>query len=107
VIYLYRSGTGQIVRVHGPADCGNDKPWQKLPCPIHHPSDHPLKAAPTHWRGDSHIMERICPHGVGHPDPDDMNVQLFEGKGVHGCCVARCCSGAGPVMVPEDDHDVR
>jgi hypothetical protein len=26
----------------------------------------------THWRDDRKLMERICPHGVGHPDPDDL-----------------------------------
>lgn len=39
---------------------------------------------PQHWRGDRHLMERICPHGVGHPDPDDINPD-----GVHGC--DGCC----------------
>jgi hypothetical protein len=24
------------------------------------------------WRGDTRVMERICPHGIGHPDPDHM-----------------------------------
>ncbi len=33
-------------------------------------------------------MERICPHDVGHPDPDDMNV--IAGDSSHGC--DGCCS---------------
>jgi hypothetical protein len=36
-------------------------------------------------------MERVCPHGVGHPDPDDINVILGPEK-VHGC--DGCCEGA-------------
>jgi hypothetical protein len=34
-------------------------------------------------------MERICPHGIGHPDPDDP---AFKNpiEGVHGC--DGCCS---------------
>jgi hypothetical protein len=31
-------------------------------------------------------MERICPHGVGHPDPDDV----FATDTVHGC--DGCCT---------------
>ena len=54
-------------------------------CTIHNPSDHHMKAWPQTWRGDRRLMERICPHGVGHPDPDDLNPDT-----VHGC--DGCCS---------------
>ena len=40
---------------------------------------------PQHFRDDRGIMERICPHGVGHPDPDDY----LAGDGMHGC--DGCC----------------
>ena len=39
-------------------------------CVIHNPSDHHMRDWPTHFRDDRHLMERMCPHGVGHPDPD-------------------------------------
>jgi len=55
------------------------------PCPIHAPSDHHMRAWPLHWRADRHIAERVCPHGIGHPDPDQL---LLDG-GVHGC--DGCC----------------
>lgn len=58
------------------------------PCPIHARTDHHMRAWPQHWRNDRRMMERICPHGVGHPDPDE---QLLDDGGVHGCdgcCVA-------------------
>ena len=64
-------------------------------CVIHNPSDHPLKDAPLNWRGDRGLMERICDHGVGHPDPDDIAYKVSIGRmgeGVHGCCQNRCCS---------------
>ena len=43
-------------------------------------------------------MERICKHGVGHPDPDDLafKKRIAEkfgrdsyDEGIHGCC--GCC----------------
>ena len=54
-----------FLRTHGPDECSG--PF----CVIHNPSDHPLADAPMRWRSDKHVMERICPHGIGHDDPDD------------------------------------
>lgn len=63
-------------------------------CVIHHPSDHHMRTWPLVWRGDTRVMERQCPHGVGHPDPDSAAFHLAQGEdwwGVHGC--DGCCSG--------------
>lgn len=66
-------------------------------CTIHNPSDHPLKDAPAQLRGDrAPLMERVCPHGIGHPDPDSLafiervwpNRTAFY-EGIHGC--DGCC----------------
>lgn len=54
------------------------------PCCVHNPSDHHMRSWPQHWRGDRGLMERICPHGVGHPDPDDINPD--DVHGCDGCC---------------------
>jgi hypothetical protein len=76
-------------------------------CCIHNPSDHPLVDADIVWRQagafdikPSH-MERICEHGVGHPDPDALAYLNRTGKGelahslsIHGC--DGCCAGNGP-----------
>lgn len=70
------------VLVHRKADCNGD------PCTIHNPSDHSMRSFPQHWRDDRGIMERICPHGIGHPDPDDMTEDT-----VHGC--DGCCASPG------------
>lgn len=43
-----------------------------IPCCIHEPSDHHMRDWPMLWRADTGVMERTCPHGVGHPDPDHM-----------------------------------
>jgi hypothetical protein len=53
-------------------------------CWIHRPTQHHMRDWPRHWRGDRHLLERICQHGVGHPDPD----QPFADS-THGCC--GCC----------------
>lgn len=51
----------------------------------------------TLWRDDRALMERLCPHGVGHPDPDDiefkrrvLGVKRAKTEAIHGC--DGCCS---------------
>ncbi len=99
----YMTGTGQGLNVHSenPGCVQNG-------CSVHAPSDHPMKEFPTHWRPDRTLMERICPHGVGHPDPDDLEFKRRlglnpENWSIHGC--DGCCSGKGQfvVLTPEED----
>jgi hypothetical protein len=71
-------------RWHDPAQC------EGQPCCIHHPSDHHMVDWRQVYRGDRGIMERICPHGVGHPDPDDLGIRTGADEGIHGC--DGCCS---------------
>lgn len=69
-----------------------------LGCSIHAPSDHVMRDWPLHFRNDRRLMERLCPHGIGHPDPDDLAFKersmpgSSSGEGVHGC--DGCCRGA-------------
>lgn len=85
----YITGTGQMLWVHCIEDCKSEY------CVIHNPSNHSMKDFPTHWRQDRYLMERICPHGIGHPDPDDLAYKKSIGKlsnyeAVHscdGCCI--------------------
>lgn len=79
--------SGERLRVHSRHYC-------RPPCPVHAPSDHPLRDAPRLWRADRRIVERRCAHGVGHPDPDDQLVRTESAQGVHGC--DGCCTGDGP-----------
>ncbi len=79
---FYETGTHQKLWVHNKENCSGN-------CVIHNPSDHTLKYAPTHWRDDRALMERICEHGIGHPDPDDLVYHKAEWRGVHGC--DGCC----------------
>jgi len=82
----YVTGAGEVLRYcHTSDKCAGDY------CPIHNPSPHAESIGYTSWRYDRKIMERICEHGVGHPDPDDINIR--EGgyyAGVHGC--DGCCN---------------
>lgn len=42
-------------------------------CPFHNPSDHHMKTWPLHVRYDRYgLTERVCSHGIGHPDPDSV-----------------------------------
>ena len=88
----YTTGTKQkLTNVHSKESCTGDH------CVIHNPSDHCMKDFLTHWRSDRHLMERICSHGIGHPDPDHL-MYVFKTHGkeaagnesVHGC--DGCCS---------------
>lgn len=72
-------GGEELHNVHDYALC------EGRPCTIHNQSDHHMKTWRQHWRDDRGIMERICPHGIGHPDPDDITEDT-----VHGC--DGCCS---------------
>lgn len=80
-------------RMHGPNRCD-----PALPCPIHRPSDHAMKDWPYLVRYDKHaVTERICAHGIGHPDPDSlawierrMGADWAEALAVHGC--DGCCA---------------
>lgn len=61
-------------------------------CVIHNPSDHHMRSWPLHWRDDRGIFERLCPHGVGHYDPDQLWYYKSIGRdweSIHGC--DGCC----------------
>jgi len=86
----YVDSTGLVIYVHKEEDCKGTY------CCIHNPSPHHMREWPTLWRWDRNLMERVCKHGVGHPDPDHID-RLPKGKrhieSIHGC--DGCCSGKG------------
>jgi hypothetical protein len=57
-----------VLKVHPRSVCEG----KGIPCCIHSPSEHHMRAWELNWRSDTGAMERFCPHGVGHPDPDHM-----------------------------------
>jgi len=59
-------------------------------CTIHNRTDHHMRGYKQFYRFDRGIMERICSHGIGHPDPDDIKIILGTDNGEHscdGCCI--------------------
>lgn len=82
---MFSLPTGQILRSHPESSC-------IAPCPLHSPSDHPMRDWPLLWRSDRRLFERICPHGTGHPDPDHVafaDPDGTSGVALHGCDM--CC----------------
>jgi hypothetical protein len=91
---------GATLKTHRKDECTGP------PCVIHSPSDHPLRDAPLDWRSDRALMERVCEHGIGHPDPDDrahwerrigddpVAKEFLDARAQHSCC--GCCV-ASPV----------
>lgn len=76
-----------LVNVHDPSRCAGEY------CTIHNMSDHHMRSWPQHWREDYGFMERICPHGVGHPDPDNPWPK-GDMRWLHGC--DGCCAPPKP-----------
>jgi hypothetical protein len=75
-----------LVNVHPVQRCAGQR------CVLHNPSAHHMRGWHLHWRGDRGIFERLCPHGIGHPDPDQADHWRETGRtaeGVHGC--DGCC----------------
>lgn len=78
---------GTPIRAHKRVDC-------HPPCALHAPSDHHMKDWPLIMRRDGRL-ERLCSHGIGHPDPDSLAhtkanyPDFLELLAVHGC--DDCC----------------
>lgn len=102
----FTTGTGQRLLVHDKKDCSGY-------CPIHNPSNHHMKDWPLHWRDDRRMFERICSHGVGHPDPDDLEYRKSllpswdkgEYLGIHGC--DGCCAPPKNKLIKEDEMEIK
>lgn len=82
--WLY--GEVLLSSVHSPQLCAGDF------CVVHNPSQHHMRSWPLNWRDDTGIFERLCTHGIGHPDPDQLpyfKKSGLEALAVHGC--DGCC----------------
>lgn len=88
---LFIDGLGKRMSgMHSPLQC------EGRGCPIHAPSDHPLRHLKLSYRYsdiglEPIIAERVCEHGVGHPDPDFL--QFIEER--HGAEARRTLSTHG------------
>lgn len=81
-------------------------------CVIHNPSNHQMREWPRNFRQDTGRTERLCIHGIGHPDPDDVAYWVSQGKsrteiwthGCDGCCAAQDEMSEVPeVELPDGD----
>jgi len=76
-------------KVHPPSQC------YPGPCPVHFPTEHAMSGWEKLWRADSGVLERICVHGFGHPDPDqfrhwrDRGTMHLSAHDCDGCCPVR------------------
>ena len=67
-----------LINVHSLSACAG------RPCTIHNRSNPAMRSFPQSFRSDAGFIERICPHGIGHPDPDDPFAPSVHG--CDGCC---------------------
>lgn len=81
----YEVSNTTLEDVHDDGTCFGE--W----CAIHNNSDHKMKTWPQYWRKDQCLMERLCWHGVGHPDPDDPKSKN-SAEFIHVC--DGCCEGS-------------
>lgn len=87
---IWQIGEHRIGGVHLREDC------RTTPCVLHSPTSHKMSKWPIIWRTDRHLFERICKHGIGHPDPDQfaffvevLGQAKADAEMVHGCDL--CC----------------
>lgn len=81
-----------LTGVHDADECADRS------CTIHDPSEHHMLPFDLHYRADRGIFERVCGHGVGHPDPDQVahwrwifDREDADAEAIHGCCAEACC----------------
>lgn len=76
--FLEIDGEQSVLRTHAEDQCAG------RPCCIHTPSGHHMASWPMRWDYTVYRMERMCPHGQGHPDPDHLAYVGTIGGG-HTC----------------------
>lgn len=76
---------GQVlIGVHSSKECAT--PY----CAIHCFSDHHMVDWLQNWHPSKRMIERVCEHGIGHPDPDDLS---FNDKNLKLHMCDGCCHG--------------
>lgn len=92
-----------LTRVHPATQCAGTTCW------IHTPTEHAMRDWPINLRTDRGFLfvERICQHGIGHPDPDQVEFlrARFGAEGAsahlaHGCCGVCCREALFPDGAP-------
>lgn len=90
----------RIIHVHAPT-----KECFERGCTIHNHSEAAKKQGKQLWRHDRQMFERVCEHGVGQPDYDQITFwsilvergiksqEWFNAEMVHGAC-GECANGS-------------
>jgi hypothetical protein len=68
-----------LTNAHTKKEC-----YSEYRCTLHNRSNHHMREFPQMWNGRKQIMERLCEHGYGHTDPDEISG--FEIHNCDGCC---------------------
>lgn len=82
-------GSHELTKMHSEDRCQR----REGPCVVHRPSQHHMSDWGLVWNGQDTQMERLCPHDLPHPDPDDVAYWKWVGqswKSNHdcdGCCI--------------------
>ena len=76
---LHEHTDSVLINVHSLSECAR-RSRRDSSCR----SDHAMRSFPQSFRSDAGFIERICPHGIGHPDPDDPFAPSVHG--CDGCC---------------------
>lgn len=79
--------SGQLLNHHRADQCHSQ--W----CALHNPKPGPWSAWPRWWVGALERLDRICPHGVGHPVVESADWLRAHGKAhllVHDCDGCPC-----------------
>lgn len=87
--------------IHPPDECAVEF------CAVHAPSPHHMRELPLVLRLDraDGCVERVCKHGVGHPDPDWVSYRMSLGDiypDTHGCCHEGCCADCSPIKTTHE-----
>lgn len=70
---------GEVLLTHPKDDCLGEY------CTIHNMSNHHMVEWPQKWDEYDRRINRICPHNVGHPDPDEISKN--KEHTCDGCCI--------------------
>lgn len=77
---MFRTNDGQTFAPnHSTVMC---RGWD---CVLHNPSDHAMRDWPTQYNLEYDTIERLCEHGIAHPDPDNFMLDGYD----HVC--DECC----------------
>lgn len=98
-----------VLGVHSADHCA------PMPCPVHRPSNHHMREWPKDFKREWRIVTRVCPHGIQHPDPDDLDwlermrrpTDLPRAHECDGCCgKAPAAKQASNLLVLEDNDSL-